>query len=225
VQIVNRAIDPRRKPAAATARGRPVAFTPKSALDQLGLLVQSRPPAADATLARFKQNIVPQLDAAYNFARFLSRDADAAQDIVQEAFLRAYRGFAGYRGGEARAWIFTIVRNCYHSWLMDRRRKSRLELDYHGEGGSEEFIHNISSDEDTPEATLVRNEEAQTVRSILNAMPRPMREILVLRELEELSYHQIADITALPIGTVMSRLARARRAFGVAWDRDARKGG
>ena len=134
MQIVNRAIDPRRKPAAATARGRPVAFTPKSALDQLGLLVQSRPPAADATLARFKQNIVPQLDAAYNFARFLSRDADAAQDIVQEAFLRAYRGFAGYRGGEARAWIFTIVRNCYHSWLMDRRRKSRLEVDSKGKG-------------------------------------------------------------------------------------------
>jgi RNA polymerase sigma factor (sigma-70 family) len=225
VQIVNGVIDPRRKPTAATARGRPAAFTPKSALDRLGLLVQSRPPDANATLARFKQNIVPQLDAAYNFARFLSRDTDAAQDIVQEAFLRAYRGFAGYRGGEARAWILTIVRNCYHSWLIDRRRKSRLEVDFHGEGDSGEFIYNISSDEDTTEATLVRNEEAQTVRSILNAMPRPMREMLVLRELEELSYHQIADITALPIGTVMSRLARARRAFGVAWDRAASKGG
>jgi RNA polymerase sigma-70 factor, ECF subfamily len=140
---------------------------------------------------------------------------------VQEAFLRAYRSFAGYRGGDTRAWIFTIVRNCYHSWLTDRRRKSRLEIDHHGEGDSEEFISNIPSDEDTPEATLVRKAEAQTVRLILNAMPRLFRKILVLREIEELSYHQISDITALPIGTVMSRLARARKAFGDAWRREA----
>src|ERR1700682_4654760 len=166
-------MQPRRKPAAATARGRSVEFTPTSALDRLGLLVQSMPPGADATLAKFKQNIVPQLDAAYNFARFLSRDADAAQDIVQEAFLRAYRSFAGYRGGDARAWIFTIVRNCYHSWQMDRRRRSRLEVDQQGEGDSEERIANISSDGDTPEAMLVRKAETQTVRLILNTMPRP----------------------------------------------------
>jgi len=190
--------------------------TPTSALDQLGLLVQSRP-SGDATLARFKQNIVPQLDAAYNFARFLSRDADAAQDIVQEAFLRAYRSFAGYRGGDARAWVFTIVRNCYHSWLMDRRRKARVEVDHHGEGNSEELIFNISSGEDNPEAMLPRKAESRTVRLMLDMMPRPLREILVLRELEELSYRQISDVTALPIGTVMSRLARARKAFGDAW--------
>jgi RNA polymerase sigma factor (sigma-70 family) len=225
VQIVNGVIDPRRKPAAATARGRLVAFTPTSALDQLGLLVQSMSPSADANLARFKQNIVPQLDAAYNFARFLSRDSDVAQDIVQEAFLRAYRSFAGYRGGDARAWIFTIVRNCYHSWLMDRRRKPRLEVNYNGEGDSEELISSIPSDEDTPKAMLVRKTEAQTVRLVLNAMPRPFREILVLREIEGLSYHQISDITALPIGTVMSRLARARRAFGDAWRRKTENGG
>jgi len=218
---MNGVIDPRRRPAAARASRRPVAFTPTSALDQLGLLVQSRSPSADANLARFKQHIVPQLDAAYNFARFLSRDAEAAQDIVQEAFLRAYRSFAGYRGGDARAWIFTIVRNCYHSWLMDRRRKSRLEVDFDAEGDSDEVISTIVSDEDTPETALVRKAEAQAVRLILNAMPRPFREILVLRELEELSYHQISEITALPIGTVMSRLARARRAFGDAWRRKA----
>ena len=218
---MNGVIDPRRKPAAARASGRPVTFTPASALDQLGLLVQRRSPSADANLARFKQDIVPQLDAAYNFARFLSRDADVAQDIVQEAFLRAYRSFAGFRGGDARAWIFTIVRNCYHSWLMDRRRKSRVEVDYDGEGDSDETVSTIASDEDTPETALVRKAEAQTVRLILNAMPRPFREILVLREIEDLSYHQISEITALPIGTVMSRLARARRAFGDAWRREA----
>jgi RNA polymerase sigma factor (sigma-70 family) len=225
VQIVNGVIDPRRKPAAATARGRPVEFTPTSALDQLGLLVQSRPPGADATLAKFRRNVVPQLDAAYNFARFLSRDSDAAQDIVQEAFLRAYRSFTGYRGGDARAWIFTIVRNCYHSWLMDRRRKSRVEVGYGREGDPDELISAIPSDEDTPDTALVRKAEAQTVRLVLNAMPRPFREILVLREIEELSYHQISEITALPIGTVMSRLARARKAFGDAWNREAAASG
>jgi RNA polymerase sigma-70 factor (ECF subfamily) len=231
VQILNGLMEPRRaaadngKPAALTARSRHHESKPTSALDQLGLLVQSRPPGVDAADAKFKQNIVPQLDAAYNFARFLSRDADAAQDIVQEAFLRAYRSFAGYRGGDARAWIFTIVRNCYHSWQMDRRRRSHLEVDQQGEGDSEERIANISSDEDTPETMLVRKAETQTVRLILNTMPRPLREILVLRELEELSYRQISDITALPIGTVMSRLARARTAFGDAWRREADNGG
>jgi RNA polymerase sigma factor (sigma-70 family) len=225
VQIVNSYVQPRRKSAAVTASGMPPEFTSTSALDQLGRLVQNRPRSADATLARFKQTVVPQLDAAYNFARFLSRDADAAQDIVQEAFLRAYRNFAGYRGGDARAWIFTIVRNCYHGWLMDRRRKSRLEVDCQGEGISEELISNISSDEDNPEATLVRRAESQTVRLVLNTMPRPLREILVLREIEELSYHQISEITSVPIGTVMSRLARARRAFAIAWEREAPNGG
>jgi RNA polymerase sigma factor (sigma-70 family) len=105
--------------------------------------------------------------------------------------------------------------------MMNRRRQSRLEVDYDGEGDSDEVISTIPSDEDTPETALVRKAEAQTVRLILNAMPRPFREILVLREIEELSYHQISDITALPIGTVMSRLARARKAFGDAWRREA----
>jgi RNA polymerase sigma factor (sigma-70 family) len=225
VQIVNSFMQPRRKPAAVTASDSPLEFAPTSALDQLGLLMQSRPLGTDATLARFKQSVVPQLDAAYNFARFLSRDADAAQDIVQEAFLRAYRSFAGYRGGDARAWIFAIVRNCYQSWLMDRRRKARLEVDYHGEGDSEELISTIPSDEDTPEAMLVRKAEAKTVRLILNTMPRAFREILILREIEELSYQQISEVIALPIGTVMSRLARARKAFGDAWRHEIDNGG
>jgi RNA polymerase sigma factor (sigma-70 family) len=185
------------------------------------LFVQSRPPSADATLAGFKRVIVPHLDAAYNFARYLSRDADAAQDIVQETFLRAYRSFAGYRGEDARAWIFAIVRNCYRSWLMDRRRKSRLEVDCRAGDGSEELISIIPSGEDTPETTLVRKAEAQSVHLILNGMPRPFREVLILREFEQLSYHQISAITALPIGTVMSRLARARKAFANKWKREA----
>ena len=120
-----------------------------SALDQCRLLVQSRLPSTDDALARFKQTIVPHLDAAYNLARLLSGDADAAQDIVQEAFLRAYRSFAGYRGENARAWISRIVRNCYYNWLMSRRRKSRLEVDSHDFSYTEELILSVSSDECT----------------------------------------------------------------------------
>jgi RNA polymerase sigma factor (sigma-70 family) len=197
--------------------------TATPALDQWELLVQSGLQSADDTLAEFKQNIVPHLGAAYNLARLLSKDADAAQDIVQEAFLRAHRSFAGYRGENARAWILKIVRNCYYNWLMSRRRKSRLEVDSNDCGYTEELILNISSDECTPEAMLVREEERQTVRFVLDTMPLPLREILMLREFEELSYRQISEITASPIGTVMSRLARARRAFADAWQREKNK--
>jgi len=200
-------------------RGWHIESTATSTLDQWELLVQSGLQSADDTLAEFNQNIVPHLGAAYNLARLLSKDADAAQDIVQEAFLRAHRSFAGYRGENARAWILKIVRNCCYSWLMNRRRKSRLEVDSHDSGYTEELILNISSDECTPETMLVREAESQAVRFVLNTMPLPLREILVLRELEELSYRQISEITALPIGTVMSRLTRARRAFGDAWRR------
>ena len=227
MQTVSAFVQPRgtaadnREPATLTANRHPES-TPTSALDQLGLLVQSRP-SGDATLARFKQNIVPQLDAAYNFARFLSRDTDAAQDIVQEAFLRACRRFAGYRGENARAWILKIVRNCSYDWLMSRRRKSQLEVDSHDSGYTEELIVNVSSDECTPEAMLVREAERQTVRFVLDTMPLPLREILMLREFEELSYRQISETTALPIGTVMSRLARARKAFADAWQRETKK--
>lgn len=175
-------------------------------------------PAATDTLARFQRDIVPLLDAAYNFARFLSHDADAAQDIVQEAFLRAYRSFDGYQGGDARAWIFAIVRNCYHNWLLERRRKASREIDLHGKDDADENpIDNVPSDEDSPETTLLRRAQSGAVRLVLGKLPRPLREILVLRELEGLSYRQISEIAALPIGTVMSRLARARTHFENAW--------
>jgi RNA polymerase sigma-70 factor (ECF subfamily) len=177
---------------------------------------------ADDSYGRFQRDIVPHLDAAYNFARFLSRNPDAAQDIVQEAFLRAYRGFDGYQGGDARAWIFTIVRNCYHNWLTDRRRKARIETEVHGPDDSEGFsVDNVASDQDTPETALLRRAESNTVRAVLDQLPRPLREMLVLRELEGLSYRQIAETVAMPIGTVMSRLARARTQFESAWRRQA----
>jgi RNA polymerase sigma-70 factor, ECF subfamily len=172
---------------------------------------------------RFQREIVPHLDAAYNFARFLSRNPDAAQDIVQDSFLRAYRGFDGYQGGDARAWIFSIVRNCYHNWLLEGRRKARLEVDVHPRDGAADFsIDDVPSDDDTPEAALLRSSEAGKVRSVLNLLPRALREVLVLRELEGLSYREIAQTSALPIGTVMSRLARARDHFASVWQSHAR---
>ncbi|RUM23561.1 sigma-70 family RNA polymerase sigma factor [Rhizobium vallis] len=183
-------------------------------------------PAADATaqhefMQRFQHMIVPHLDAAYNFARFLSRDADAAQDIVQEAFLRAYRNFETYRGGDPRAWLFAIVRNCCHAWRQQDRRKARFErhLDNDGDADLDEGEeYQIASEEDSPETATIRRSEQQRVRSVISQLPEAMREILVLRELEDLSYRQIAEIIDAPIGTVMSRLARARREFGEAWD-------
>ncbi len=173
----------------------------------------------DETMRRFQRTIIPHLDAAYNFARFLSRDADAAQDIVQEAYLRAYRGFGGFRDGDARAWTFTIVRNCYHAWLQEGRRKTRYEQPMTDERDREDSSPSPdpASEEDTPEAAFIRKSETQRVRAVINMLPDAMREVLVLRELEDLSYKEIADIIDAPIGTVMSRLARARRDFGEVW--------
>jgi RNA polymerase sigma-70 factor (ECF subfamily) len=177
----------------------------------------AQPLQADQTL-RFQQNILPHMDAAYNFARFLSRDQDAAQDIVQDAFLRAYRSFETYRGGDPRAWVFSIVRNCHLAWQQQGRRKARFETPLDGDAGSESPAHEIAADDDTAETAMIRESESSRVRQVIAMLPEAMREILVLRELEELSYKQIAEVIDVPIGTVMSRIARARREFGEAWD-------
>jgi RNA polymerase sigma-70 factor (ECF subfamily) len=171
------------------------------------------------SMQRFQHIFVPHLDAAYSFARFLSRDADAAQDIVQEAFLRAYRNFETYRDGDPRAWLFAIVRNCCHAWRQQDRRKARFEQQLGDDADPDESgEYQIASEEDTPETATIRRSEQQRVRDVISMLPEAMREILVLRELEDLSYRQIADIIDVPIGTVMSRLARARHEFGQAWD-------
>ncbi len=168
---------------------------------------------------RFQQIILPHMDAAYNFARFLSRDSDAAQDILQDAFLRAYRSFETYRGGDPRGWIFAIVRNCYLAWYQHGRRKAHFEtpLDDQAVGSGGTVAHEVASQDDTAEAMMMRKSETSQVRHVINMLPDAMREILVLRELEELSYRQIAEIIDVPIGTVMSRIARARREFGDIW--------
>ena len=172
------------------------------------------------TLMRFQGMIVPHLDSAYNFARFLCRDPEAAGDIVQDAFLRAYRGFEGFRGGDARAWLFAIVRNCHRAWQIEGRRKARFEVPMAaGETDSDidQPAYQVASEADTPEAATIQQNESARVRQVIASLSEPMREILVLREIEDLSYRQISEIIDAPIGTVMSRLARARAEFGEAW--------
>lgn len=158
------------------------------------------PPLSAAEAQRFRSLVLPHLDAAYGYARYLTRDPAQAEDIVQDAFLKAFRGFAGFRGGDPRAWLFAIVRTTFLSAARGRPAwRTAAEPD------------DLPDDGDTPEAALVRRGEVASVRGAIEALPEPFRETLVLRELEELSYRQIAEATSAPIGTVMSRLARARQ--------------
>ncbi|MFG1423036.1 sigma-70 family RNA polymerase sigma factor [Roseixanthobacter liquoris] len=182
----------------------------------------ARPDAAAA--ARFQHLILPHLDAAYNLARFLSRDGDAAQDIVQDAFLRAFRGFADYRGGNPQAWLLAIVRNCYRDWQRARRKDHlahAAELPASDTGAEAPALLDLLHDGTTPETALLTRTEAEAVRAVLDHLPEVLKEVLVLRELEDLSYREIATVTDTPIGTVMSRLARARSLFGTLWQRRA----
>jgi RNA polymerase sigma-70 factor (ECF subfamily) len=158
------------------------------------------PPLSPAEAQRFRALVLPHLDAAYGFARYLTRDATSAEDIVQDAFLKAFRGFASFRGGEPRAWLFAIVRTTFLDAARSRPAWAEPEA-----------AEAIASEDDTPEAAVLRQGEVAMVRGAIEALPEPFRETLVLRELEELSYRQIAEVTSAPIGTVMSRLARARQ--------------
>lgn len=149
---------------------------------------------------RFRQVMLPHMDAAYTLARYLSRDPALAEDIVQDAFLRAYRGFDGWRGDAPKAWLLAIVRNCFLTSIAARRAEPWPEEDF------DEPV-----EPDSPESLLAEKSEAAMLRATIEQLPEPFRETLVLRELEEMSYKEIAAITEVPIGTVMSRLARARQ--------------
>ena len=198
----------------------PPAFGPRGVLRLLAALVgggrarggEAAPGLDAADRRRFKELMLPHLDAAYNFARHLLRDPAAAEDVVQEAYLRAYRGFPGYRGGEPKAWLLSIVRNCAFSWRQAERGRgaARRSLDFGRDDGPAEPEQIGDPGQETPEAAMVRRGEIEAVRAAIAALPEPFRETLVLRELEELPYKEISAVTAAPIGTVMSRLARAR---------------
>ena len=153
---------------------------------------------------RFEQAVLPHLDAANNLARWLLRSPADAEDVVQEAYLRALRFFDSFRGGDSRAWILKIVRNTCYSWAR-KRAPGRAEEEF------DETVHTREEKQDDAEVKLVARAESDRVRRALEALPDAFREVLVLREIEGLSYKEIADITGAPMGTVMSSLSRARQ--------------
>jgi RNA polymerase sigma-70 factor (ECF subfamily) len=150
---------------------------------------------------RFEQLVLPHLDAGVNLARWLLRNRADAEDVAQESMVRAYRFFQGFRGGDARAWFLQIVRNGCYSWL-DKNRPMELMTEF------DEELHVRPSA--SPEALASQADEKQQLMLALEALPPRSREVLVLRELEECSYKEIAEITGIPMGTVMSTLSRAR---------------
>jgi RNA polymerase sigma-70 factor (ECF subfamily) len=153
---------------------------------------------------RFEQTVLPHLDAAYNLARWLTRNEQDAQDVAQEACLRAFRFFDRYQGGSARAWLLSNVRNTCYTWLHKNRQADSTEL------FDEEIHHPEPSGGADPEVQALVAADKETVSRALEELPDVFREAFVLREMEGMSYREIADVTAVSLGTVMSRLARGR---------------
>ena len=165
---------------------------------------------------RFTESVLPFLDAAHNLARYLLRDPHEAEDAVQEAFLRAIRHFDSFRGVDGRAWLLSIVRNsCFTQYRRRRSGGDRVEFD--------EEIHSSETGAAGPEADLVSTIAAESVREGLGQLAFEFREVLVLRELEGLSYKEIAQVAGVPIGTVMSRLARGRKQLLLALEAGAKE--
>jgi RNA polymerase sigma-70 factor (ECF subfamily) len=160
-------------------------------------------PGAEQSV-RFERAVLPHLDSAYNLARWLVRDVYDAQDVVQEAYLRALKFFDGFHGEDGRSWLLAIVRNTSYDWLRKNRRSGPM-IEHEGE------LDSLVDETPSAEAMQLRDVDRQLIQDCLERLPPEYREVLVLRELEEMSYKQIAGVTELPIGTVMSRLARGRK--------------
>jgi len=158
---------------------------------------------------------MPHLDAAYRFARWLSGAASDADDLLQEAMLRAFRAFDGLRGADAKAWLLAIVRNCHYTALQQRRGTVPLP---------QEYLETAVASQGDPESESLARDEQRLCARLLAALAAEHREVLVLREVEDMSYREIATVTQLPIGTVMSRLARARVALRERWLAEAQGG-
>ena len=159
--------------------------------------------AEPAELASFEQAMLPHLDAAHNLARWLLRNEQDAQDVVQEAYLRAFRSFGGFRGTNGRAWLLTIVRNTSYT-LLKKNRAADLTTPF------DEEIHASGHESASPATLLEHAEDSELIKNAMEELPAEFREILILRHQESLSYNEIGETLKIPIGTVMSRLARAR---------------
>jgi RNA polymerase sigma-70 factor (ECF subfamily) len=154
-------------------------------------------------LALFEQTVIPHLNAAYNLARWLTRDGPDAEDLVQEAYLRAFRSFETFQGQDGKAWLLAVVRNTCFTWLKKKGDRPTVEFD--------EQMHSAADESANAESFLVNEAALGSLNDCLAALPLEFREVIILRELEELSYKEISDIARIPVGTVMSRLARARK--------------
>jgi RNA polymerase sigma-70 factor (ECF subfamily) len=159
--------------------------------------------AQEHELASFEETMLPHMDAAHNLAKWLLHNEEDAQDVVQEAYLRAFKSFAGFHGSNGRAWLLTIVRNTSYT-LLKKNRAVDLTTTF------DEEIHTAGHESVSPATILEQSEDAELIKEAMDELPAEFREILVLRHQEGLSYKEIADIAQIPPGTVMSRLARAR---------------
>ena len=161
---------------------------------------------ADTQRRSFDEIILPHLDAAHNLARWLVRGTNDAEDVAQEACLRAFRYFDTFRGGNARAWLLTIVRNTASGW-MQKNRSRQIATEFNEE------IHDPGGEAVTPETLLLQGADTAVIEQAMNHLPVRLREVLILREVEGLSYKEIAEVVGMPMGTVMSTLFRARERF------------
>jgi len=168
---------------------------------------------------RFEAEVLPHLDAAYRFARWLSPTPDDADDAVQEAILRAFRAFDALRGSDVKAWLLTIVRNCHSTAVMQRERRASVPLPEDDDARDAGALIATAVD---PESASIRRDEQRTLDRLMTGLSAEHREVLVLREIEDMDYREIATVTNVPIGTVMSRLARARSALRLLWEQEAK---
>jgi len=177
---------------------------------------------------RFEQTIMPHLDAAYNLARWLTRNDSDAQDVVQDACLRAFKYFDSFQGENPSAWLLAIVRNTCFTWMRRNRPSEEVAgtepIDEDGADQAEPLLGGGSRALATdPETLLIQGRDRTQVNELVATLPAEFREVIVLREIEDLSYREIADVVGIPIGTVMSRLSRARKLLHDAWYRQQPK--
>lgn len=171
----------------------------------------------DDKRGRFEAQVLPHLDAAYRYARWLARSANDADDVLQEATLRAYRSFGDLRGADGKAWLLTIVRNCHLTASRQRQRRNLVPLPEDDDKQGSEML----SPTPDPETAAIHRDDERTLQRLMSALPEEHREVLVLREIEDMEYREIAAVISVPIGTVMSRLARARAALRMRWQQEA----